>query len=90
MLVSLVAFVLAFAVNAPAQSNPGAKKATTEKVSPAKENTTPAKACCNKSATGAAKTDCAKTCSKPCDHEKKAGCNEGAAKTNEVPVPKAK
>ncbi len=43
MLVSLVAFVLAFAVNVPAQNNPGTQKVTTEKVSTSKETSTPAK-----------------------------------------------
>ncbi len=90
MFVSLVAFVLAFAVNVPAQNNPGTQKVTTEKVSTSKEASTPAKSCCSKSAAAGAKTDCAKTCNKPCDHAKKAECKEGAAKASVVPVPKAK
>lgn len=90
MLVSLVAFVLAFTVNVSAQNNPGTQKVTTEKVSTDKKECAPAKSCCSKSAAASAKTDCAKTCAKPCDHAKKAECKEGAAKTDAVPVPKSK
>ncbi len=91
MLFSLVAFVMAIAVNASAQSNPGTQKATTEKVGCQKEAQSPAKSCCSKSAAAGAKADCAKTCSKPCDQAKKSECKEHAApKTDAVPVPKAK
>lgn len=88
MLVSLVAFVMAFTVTASAQSNPGAQKATTEKVTPAKDGQAPAKSCCAKSC--ATKSDCSKTCSKSCDHNKKAGCKKEASKPEQVPVPKSK
>ncbi|HPT02254.1 MAG TPA: hypothetical protein PLJ84_06620 [Bacteroidales bacterium] len=98
MLVSLVAFVMAFSVTASAQSNPGAQKATTEKVTPAKDVQAPAKSCCAKSSTTksdcakscATKSDCSKTCSKPCDHAKKGGCKKEGAKPEQVPVPKSK
>jgi hypothetical protein len=90
MLFSLVAFIMAFTVNASAQSNPGSQKGTTEKVCTQKDTQSPAKSCCSKSATAGTKSDCAKTCSKPCDHSKKVECKESAPKTDAVPVPKAK